>query len=404
MTRLVALILGLLASVNAALGQSYSGVPYFPQTLPANTVVGRLSSGAGPTEAIPFATLYAAIAATGPTPVVTGGTSASSTLTLKSTSGVGTTDYISFRVGNNGATEALRLGTTGAATFNGAATFGGAVTVAGGVITTSGASLGSTSNPWANVYVGSGGTINFNNGDVVLTHSSNLLAFSGASSGYTFDAGVTVGAGTTSAAGLTIPSGTLMTTAGVGAIEFDGTSFYATAVSGSRQGVQASQLCVLSADYTLTNGTSAQKAFNCSANGAVTVAGSTTYQFEALYLITNTGTTAHAWGTIFAGSATLTSGTYLAHATFISTNVLTNAGGVFSTTPTVLLTVTGSAASADFTTVVLRGTFRINAGGTIIPQVQLSVAPGGTQKMLANSYFRIWPVGNGTVATVGAWN
>ncbi len=42
-----------LASLAAVVAQ----VPYFPQTLPADTVVGRLGSGAGPTQAIPFATL-----------------------------------------------------------------------------------------------------------------------------------------------------------------------------------------------------------------------------------------------------------------------------------------------------------------------------------------------------------
>lgn len=44
-----------------------TGIPYFPITLPANSVVGRLASGPGPTEAIPFAALAAAIqvAATG---------------------------------------------------------------------------------------------------------------------------------------------------------------------------------------------------------------------------------------------------------------------------------------------------------------------------------------------------
>lgn len=48
-------------------------------------------------------------------PLVIGGTSASSALSLKSTSGVGTTDRISFLVGNNGATEALRINTAGQA-------------------------------------------------------------------------------------------------------------------------------------------------------------------------------------------------------------------------------------------------------------------------------------------------
>lgn len=42
-------------------------------------------------------------------PLVIGGTAVGSTLTLKSTTGVGTTDAIIFQVGNNGATEALRI-------------------------------------------------------------------------------------------------------------------------------------------------------------------------------------------------------------------------------------------------------------------------------------------------------
>ena len=43
-----------------------TGVPYFPQTLPAGTVVGRLAASAGPTEAIPFATLFGQMALGGP--------------------------------------------------------------------------------------------------------------------------------------------------------------------------------------------------------------------------------------------------------------------------------------------------------------------------------------------------
>ena len=44
---------------------------------------------------------------------VIGGTSASSSLTLQSTSGVGTTDSILFKVGNNGATTAMTVDTSG---------------------------------------------------------------------------------------------------------------------------------------------------------------------------------------------------------------------------------------------------------------------------------------------------
>lgn len=42
-------------------------------------------------------------------PLVVGGSAVGSSLSLKSTSGVGTTDYINFLVGNNGGTEAMRI-------------------------------------------------------------------------------------------------------------------------------------------------------------------------------------------------------------------------------------------------------------------------------------------------------
>jgi hypothetical protein len=47
------------------------------------------------------------------TPLVLGGTTNSSMLTLQSTSGVGTVDFINFLVGNNGAIEVMRMLTTG---------------------------------------------------------------------------------------------------------------------------------------------------------------------------------------------------------------------------------------------------------------------------------------------------
>jgi len=46
-------------------------------------------------------------------PTVIGGTTASSSLTLQSTSGVGTSDSILFKVGNNGATTAMTIDTSG---------------------------------------------------------------------------------------------------------------------------------------------------------------------------------------------------------------------------------------------------------------------------------------------------
>lgn len=56
--------------------------------------------------------------------------------------------------------------------------------------TTDAAALGTTSLMWSDLFLASGAVINWNAGDVTLTHSANLLAFAGASSGYTFDTAV----------------------------------------------------------------------------------------------------------------------------------------------------------------------------------------------------------------------
>jgi hypothetical protein len=67
----------------------------------------------------------------------------------------------------------------------------GALEVKGAVLPTvsNTPALGSTSLMWADLFLGDGGVINFNNGDVTVTHSTNTLTFAGASSGYIFNGG-----------------------------------------------------------------------------------------------------------------------------------------------------------------------------------------------------------------------
>lgn len=55
-----------------------------------------------------------------------------------------------------------------------------------------GAALGSASLMWSDAFFASGAAINFNNGDVTVTHSTNTLTFGGASSGYAFTGGPVV--------------------------------------------------------------------------------------------------------------------------------------------------------------------------------------------------------------------
>lgn len=57
-------------------------------------------------------------------------------------------------------------------------------------VTTDTGALGTSSLNWADLFLDSGAVINFDSGDVTITHSANSLAFAGASNGYSYDATV----------------------------------------------------------------------------------------------------------------------------------------------------------------------------------------------------------------------
>jgi hypothetical protein len=53
--------------------------------------------------------------------------------------------------------------------------------------TDDGAALGTTSLKWSDLFLASGAVINFNSGDVTITHSTDLLTFDNAANGFTFN-------------------------------------------------------------------------------------------------------------------------------------------------------------------------------------------------------------------------
>ena len=75
--------------------------------------------------------------------------------------------------------------------------------------------LGTTALQWADLFLASGGVINFDNGDVTITEGTDTLAFAGAASGYTFshvvtpaaNDGAALGSGTVSWSDLFLASG-----------------------------------------------------------------------------------------------------------------------------------------------------------------------------------------------------
>jgi len=183
-------------------------------------------------------------------------------------------------------------------------------------------------------------------------------------------------------------------------ITWDGATWYGRSVQPA--GVPlAEQFTCLSSSYTLANSTSAQKLFNASSNGALTVAASTAYWVDGEFDITGLSSSSHTVEFGFGGTATFTSLKYTA-----DTN--TGAAGTLAAWQTVVVTsasATALMAAGTSTTFQarLRGILRVNAGGTLIPQVtQLTASAAAV--VSANSWIRLTPVGSSTVTTAGNWS
>lgn len=211
--------------------------------------------------------------------------------------------------------------------------------------------------------------------------------------------GPVLSAGSTTVAPLKFTSGTNLTTAAAGTMEYDGTVFYQTPTASTRNVINGEQFCLLTANYTLTSTTSGQKLFNASTNGAVTLAVGT-YFFDCNFEIASMSATSGAlWWGLTAGTATIS-------------HIFWSSSGIKNTPPSAAY-LAGEAGVSVFTQVVaattgtqayvqIMGKVTITAAGTVIPQIELGVAAAAS--VLQGSYFRIWPVGSPSVTTVGNWS
>src|SRR5258708_2101356 len=230
-------------------------------------------------------------------------------------------------------------------------------------------------------------------------------------------------AGTATVAPISLVAGTNLTTATAGAIEFDGTALYVTPAALAREQIDAEQFVIASADSATYNNTAldtttASPVFTATmgatANGAVTLIAGKTYQVEAMYNVTNTGTTSHTWATLFGGTATITRSSLQYFGISSGTANTPATGGLSGFSPGTDLTFGGTgvvvtAASTSATEQVsaeIIGTIVCNAGGTLIPQMKASARPGATGTpgvvVKAGSFFRIWEMSSS--ATVGNWS
>jgi hypothetical protein len=226
-------------------------------------------------------------------------------------------------------------------------------------------------------------------------------ASSGGFIGGTLTSNLTLAAGTTSLSPLTFQSGTNLTSATAGAMEYDGKVFYSTP---SARGVSPSMMFYrLNTSLAGSNVSTVQSIFGV----GVTLTASTVYAFEAIVTFTKTaGTTSHNFGTGFGGTATLNNIYTESIFSGSSAALPTNASGFLgaSTSASTFFALSAITAATVSVSVLLKGTVSINAGGTFIPQYQMSAAPGGAYTTTAGAYFAIWPIGAaGSSTSVGPW-
>ena len=233
-----------------------------------------------------------------------------------------------------------------------------------------------------------------------------LVSATGNVTGGNVNAFVRPTAGTATVPALSFATGTNMTTAGAGAFEYDGVTFYGTPSASNRGVLDTTHFMVLAADYLANDSSSAQKVFNIGTSGlgAISLPSGTSYFMEAVYYITRgVGSNSHTLSTLFAVSNALTGITYTADTTSTTGNTLGAVSRIYGTATTAVTVTGASTSSSENITVVIRGIVRTNAATTFTPQIQYSSAPGGAPTILTNSYIRLTPIGNNSVTFVGNW-
>lgn len=171
--------------------------------------------------------------------------------------------------------------------------------------TNDGGALGTTSLKWADLFLASGAVINFDSGDVTITHAANTLTIAGASSGYIFDAvikpsandGFALGVSGTAFADLFLASGGVVNwnagdvtiTHSANALAFGGASsgytFDAVVKASSNDGAALGASGTAWSDMFLASGAvinfAAGDVTITHASNTITVAGGTGYGYDA---------------------------------------------------------------------------------------------------------------------------
>lgn len=169
--------------------------------------------------------------------------------------------------------------------------------------------------------------------------------------------------------------------------------------------INAGALIYLDSDYTLTSTTSAQKLFNTTTNGRLTIGETGLYEFDGMIYITGLSATSGngAFGILGAGTATLAG--QLIHAVGIDATAPTTAaaqGGNWAQDASIFTTNSVTAATGTAMAMSLKGVFKCTATGTIIPSISLVTAAAGVVQN--GSWLRVKKLAPASVFSVGNWD
>jgi hypothetical protein len=217
---------------------------------------------------------------------------------------------------------------------------------------------------------------------------------------HTIDGAVILSSGTATNTPLQFVAGNLHSAPDDGVMEFDGTCFYNTATAGARRVSVSPQIVTQTTTRALTTSTDAQKIFNATTNGAVTV-GPGTYFWECQGAVTGMSSATKNVGFGLAGTATFTQKFWhigkpaAAIGTILNTQL-----GYFTALSTQVITAT------TLSTYVFQAKGRaiVTSSGTIIPSIQISNQNATAATLANNAVFSIWPIGSSVAAFVGNWS
>ena len=153
--------------------------------------------------------------------------------------------------------------------------------------------------------------------------------------------------------------------------------------------------------FTLSNASGVQSALPAAID-TFTLEANSTYEFEGVYLIAS-GTTAHTVAMAFAiTGASVTDINYVTDAWNSAANAIATAGSRKHTNAVASTVVTASTTNPR-QHIRFKGIIRVTTGGTVVPQIAFSAAPGGTNQMLIGSFIQFKRLGSDTEQTTGGF-